>query len=671
MPASDAEARAEQATGLDKSFLRTKLGPMYEPFVEAYAVDPANDLRSQFIREAKSGKATLEAHMLTQSGIRMPLRMNESATKAFATAKDIEERGRFIAGPIREQARNMAREALKKLHESGDISAISPRAEWLLREAGAVYDEQYEDHGRIRNRVRIREDIGNLPALNPGPGGWPGLYGDAAFSPPGGILNDVYLAYGPSQQQLYLSDQWDMIAKAFWSWHHHPTAKQGIDILVEFVLGRGVVIICEDTDIVEPALKKFWTDNGMDRRLNVLAQDFFRDGETFVRPIGVGDGRTRVRTCEPSTMWEIVTDWLDIEDVFYYRQQFQTRTQLYAPPGSRPGQGYVLRDFTPDEIIHAKINVAASEVRGRSDLFPALGWLKLLSDYFTTVVVSQQTAAAQAFDISVAGGLADIQAAMTNFTIPSVNNPGSANFHSDNITVETIGSDKAGGGSAAAGSTYAGLMTMAAQGMGAPRQYLGVEGQSASRTTSLTATEPIAKKLQTRQDILRDIVVRVIKSALQEMDRFGLLDGAKSLAFEVEFPEIVSSDTPVKLEALRMGESMDYISKRTAAEAYAAELDMRRYDFDQEQKKIQDERKAAIAAGTHPTIAAKYAQAEKGPLLPPKETDPDDPDSGDQGAPGGSRDQSTLGQKTSGDIRKRAKESLGENLGDIIIELED
>src|SRR5207302_11013104 len=71
---------------------------------------------------------------------------------------------------------------------------------------------------------------------------------------------------------------------------------------------------------------------------------------------------------------------------------------------------YIIRQIPAGEILHTKINVTSGEKRGRSDLFPILGWLKRLKDFYTAETIRAQAAAAYVWDDLVKGGPADIAA---------------------------------------------------------------------------------------------------------------------------------------------------------------------------------------------------------------------------------------------------------------------
>ena len=144
-------------------------------------------------------------------------------------------------------------------------------------------------------------------------------------------MDGAYLPFGqgPFGQQMYLSAQWDMLAKAFVVATHHPVARAALETLIEFVLGPGVKVGSQDPK-VDKCLKDFWKFNKMDWRMREWLRAKRRDGELFVwkRPLNDGSGRTAVRTIDPTWVWEIVTDSEDYEEIYYYRVQGATRTQL-------------------------------------------------------------------------------------------------------------------------------------------------------------------------------------------------------------------------------------------------------------------------------------------------------------------------------------------------------
>jgi hypothetical protein len=136
----------------------------------------------------------------------------------------------------------------------------------------------------------------------------------------------------------------------------------------------------------------------MDERLKKIRRDLSIMGEQFIRYFqepGNPKGML-VRSLDPASIYDIITDPEDFETVFFYHQQFQTPYQLYSPQTARPLGGqvaptgatepgkatkYIIRQIDRREIDHYRINVGNSERRGRSGLYPVLGWIKRMRDY--------------------------------------------------------------------------------------------------------------------------------------------------------------------------------------------------------------------------------------------------------------------------------------------------
>src|ERR1051326_7417531 len=63
---------------------------------------------------------------------------------------------------------------------------------------------------------------------------------------------------------------------------------------------------------------------------------------------------------------------------------------------------------------------------------------------------------------------------------------------------------------------------------------------------------------------------------------------------EVLFPSVTKDTTTETLKNLAVAQAQGWIAKRTAAEMAAKELNITKYDFDEEQDKIKDEEKDGL-----------------------------------------------------------------------------
>src|SRR5277367_1793442 len=201
----------------------------------------------------------------------------------------------------------------------------------------------------------------------------------------GSSLTRQYLPLipGPLTRQLYWQSYFEMSAKAFEAYNHDPVSWRGVQLVEQFSLGAGLKAkVTKSTgagkgqthDAAQAAWDRFWQVNKMDERLKKIRRDLSIMGEQFIRYFpepGEPKGML-IRSLDPASIYDIVTDPEDFETVFFYHQQFQAPYQLYAPQSSRPAGGqpaptgptmpgattrYIIRQIDWREIDHYRVNV--------------------------------------------------------------------------------------------------------------------------------------------------------------------------------------------------------------------------------------------------------------------------------------------------------------------------
>ena len=403
------------------------------------------------------------------------------------------------------------------------------------------------------------------------------------------------------QQQL-ISDIWDAQAKSYYAWTHDPAVRFALELISDFTLGRSFSIIAASKK-VQPVIDEFvnrellpqsqqsvtpWGPGRITNRLHDMATSIWRDGELFLRKFSLGDGRIKVRSLPAETIWEVITDSEDSLEVFWYVQRYQSRVVLFAPANLPQAQTrWVERTIPRDEMIHVLINAKESDARGRGDPFASLGWAKRLRDYFDAMIQKQFAGAAYQWWYQVAGGITDLQRIASAVIPTSKPRPGSYFLTNDAVKVESVGSNVRAGVSGE-GTAYDALLNHVALAFGLNKSYFGVDSH-ANRATALVATEPTAKHLETRQDLIIAFLTKLIGDVITEAAKYGLVPQGEDLSFKVQLPSIIKADATTRGTMIRQGEGMAYWSKQTAAENFAAEAEIDDYDFDGEQQKIQAE----------------------------------------------------------------------------------
>lgn len=609
---SDAAERGE-------AFGHYSTAPQYDPDLEAYLPDPRNDPHAAFERAIKDEKnpAGMTLSILASGGRREVVQLEPAEAREFAAASLV-ERARIKARKVGEARLRCAVRATEKLERAvggryepglltndecnaldefnavreGRMRTVESRTGQVsypvVRRVRPEFRKLAEAHLRSRTPERLREvmfadQVDFVPgAISARPQALPWAY----------AYDDENLRYGPAQQQMLLMDVWDELAKAQYAWTHDPVAKQGVNIIRGFALGRGVSIVANDQDSVQPVIDDFVKRHKFRRLLKRWATSLGRDGQLVVRSIVDESGRTTSKSLPANTIAAFVTAADDVGQLYYVVQRYPTRSQQYAPPVG-PSQRFVHREIPANEITYCKVNCTDEEVYGRSDIYANLGWHKKFRDYWDAEVEKAQAAAAQQFDHTVEGTDAAVRHYMQTGLPTGRPRAGGQFVHNDKVKIAVVGSEAHD--TSGQGSTFEGLLTVLAMGYGFAKEYFGVVG-SRARGAVQASTEPSSKAFEERQDEIGDFLDELIGKVVDNAYRAGLIpSSAKDLGFRVQFPAIIKADSATRIKNLEFGIQNKMVSLRTASGVWASEMDMDdTYDFEDEQALIAEEEEMGL-----------------------------------------------------------------------------
>lgn len=440
-----------------------------------------------------------------------------------------------------------------------------------------------------------------------------GLYEDEISTPQTMFrLQDTVLpsTVSPYAKMQLWSDYLGAHQKAFEAATKNPLAKRIVDIIPQFVLGRGVVGGIKDTKR-QADWDEFYRVNRMKLRIKQILRELLIYGEVFLRYFNTTTGLT-IRSLDPSTIWDVVTNPDDIEEVKYYHQQY-TIMNPYPVVGSTSATyagTLIIRQIPADAIDHFKINSTSSEKRGRSQLFPILGWLLRFKEFMNDRVLLNKMRAMFAIDVAVDGTPEDVATTENQFSTPP--GPGAVLVHNKSVEVEF---KNASTDANEAKTDAEMILKVIAVGAGVSEQFLGVSAAS-TRAGALIQTEPDVKNFEAYQEIVEDILDRAERRVSKAKP--------SASGMEFTFPAIAQEDRSAKLKDIAFAEAMDYFAKERSAEMAAKEFGVTTYDFKQEQQTIQQERKGdpVIAQGLQqlPKVAPEPTEQPGlgGDLKPPK-----------------------------------------------------
>jgi hypothetical protein len=416
-----------------------------------------------------------------------------------------------------------------------------------------------------------------------------------------GLVGDDYLPLlgGPFNKQPYLYDYLRAHAICFHEYHHHPFARAIIHITRDFVLGRGFRVDSDDKKALA-----LWEAFCEVNRFYDLMDDIVKEGRTYGENmiwwlpnqqiyIGYKDrpGQEppkgiipRIRLVDPSTCWEIVTYPEDITRVLYYQLVFPTQYQIYTGVDQGqpvPGSKFIMQQIPASDLMHFKYNCMSNEKRGRSDLYPVLGYLKWLRDCVNYKLISLKKQAAWTEDVVVEGGQPDVDALSAALKALGDFEPAGSRFvHTDKIKRTYLANQ---GTHTGKDETLEWGVNMVCVGSGLPHNYFGMASSAGSnRAGAIVATEPVAKKFERIQLDCG----RLVKSVWRKFqDEYGV-EGSQC---EVTFPEIITQDRSSKLKDVKFAEDCGYLARETAAPIAGKELEIEDYDYDEEKSKIDQE----------------------------------------------------------------------------------
>lgn len=501
-------------------------------------------------------------------------------------------------GSLRETARLEAENGRRFDDAPYKLEAVRGHDAFVARMRAAEAEIGVAHPERLRALEAARASVGRVLRET-------GFFDDVGPSGVGPLLQydaNQYTEYTPLwggeyNRQLYSYDTLLMHARAFEAWNHNPAAKRAVNLLAQYTLSRRVKASSKK-DAVLDAWGKF------ERRWQVysnMSKFWIRErlifGELFLH-------LPTMRTLDPSSIWEIVTDLEDMSRVYYYQQMYSTAYQMYpgiAVPGV-PGSGqtkaveYVIRQIPWDQVLHVKGECVSNEKRGRSILFPILGWLKRIKDLYNAEVIGAWMRACFIWDDTIDGGPADIAAHLSAYSQMPL--AGTMFAHNKAIERKVLAPQTASSG-AGAGATVANeILAFIATSVGIPKEHFNLVAQGGgTRANALVSSEPFTKVIEELQAEFEDLLKKLAAIACAEAG-VDYEDGD----IEFIFPSVTKDTTTETVTNIAKGQQFGWWSQETAAAMGAAELNITGYDYDEEQATIKEEKEQALmdAATTLP-----------------------------------------------------------------------
>lgn len=400
---------------------------------------------------------------------------------------------------------------------------------------------------------------------------------------------------GPFAKTLYYWDFLQQANAAFYAANNDCFGKRALEIMVDFVIGKGFRYDSDDKDALA-MWDSFCQVNDMQKMIRNFVREeaiygehmfyWLPNKETKInyrpaigQPIDHGQ-LPRIRLLDPTTIWEVITDPMDITNVMAYQQVFPTQYQIYTAQG-QPATKFVYQQLPADAVMHYKINVCDNEKRGRSDLYAALGYMKRMRDLINYEMVRAIKNSAYCQDTEVDGDQTDIDAYIKAINdLGAIPKAGADFVHSTKVKRQYLSAPSNSGSN----SPFEIMLSCLAAATGCPVTYFGTHlSQASVRAGAVTATEPVAKRHESRQHHVEDILLDIKDAFFKKIGWKG------TVAMEFTFPEIFTQDRSAKLQDLALCRSELWFTEERCAAMAAKEFGITDFDPEDEIQKVKSE----------------------------------------------------------------------------------
>lgn len=445
---------------------------------------------------------------------------------------------------------------------------------------------------------------------------------DGDLSPSVGNVGEDFIPLlgGPFYRQLYQADYMRSVNAAYWAWNHDPFAHQALNIKRDFTLGRGFRVDSDNAAALA-LWRAFEKANKLQEQMWQFALEVSLYGESMFWKLPNNNTQVvqspyagqvikkglipRVKIIDPSVMWDIITDPENLDPI-YYVWLAPTNYQVFSgleKGKSIPSSKFIFQQIPANQINHYKVNVVSNEKRGRSDLFPALGYLKRLRDSINYEIIRQQKQSSYGIDTTIRGSQADIDNYISEQqAIGTIAPAGSEFVHTDAIERKYMAPE---GGKGGASSSFEWCLSAVASAIGIPISYFGTHlsgGQT--RASAVVATEPVAKAFEMRQQLYERVI--------HDLWDYCMEWAGIAAECEVTFPDIVTQDRAAKLKDLALAQSQGWLSRKTVATMAAKELGDTTFEYELE--KAEMDREKGELKTEEPTLTSPLTAPPQGAL---------------------------------------------------------
>jgi len=383
---------------------------------------------------------------------------------------------------------------------NGEKFTISPTSEKYVVEPVShslipysLVEQCIKNSKDFKKKHKLTEDFSEAAVSNEILRDFIGFYG-------GSLANNSYFEWNFQKQRL-------MIERS------HEECQKGIgkaikDITTNFVLGDGIGFEYSDIKVEDPVVRdqlystlwKIWQDNKFDQKQYTISDFAVERGEVFIKiSEDKSQGIFDVEVIDP---WEI-TDYLYDPKTrkvkAWFRDYYRNGEQQIGEPLLVEG-GVDQHTNIPYTMHHYKFNVSDTIIRGRSDIYSVLYWIKIYNDFLKCRSRVNRFRSSVAWHKTIAGGTRAISAGTTKVQKPFP--PGTVLVTDDKTEYKAIEAKIQAGDVKDDGDSFKIIIASAIQ---IPHHWLFGSGENTNLATAKNMSAVPKRKFLRRQKELKSI----------------------------------------------------------------------------------------------------------------------------------------------------------------------
>lgn len=370
----------------------------------------------------------------------------------------------------------------------------------------------------------------------------------------------------------------------------NPDAR-ALNHIANFAVGQGFQLTALNPDIRE-FLDEFidHPETRVREYERQAAKDLLIDGEIILEWMVTGTG---MPVFVPKRPYECVG--IKTEEGHYRKlKEFEFAEVQDEGQGFNPFTKFEIKKIPAENITFVAINNRAYELRGRSELFPILMWLKTRQDWLENRARVNHFKSSVMWMVRVASNNAKtIMDVAARWARPP--KPGASAVESENVSVETVSPNIQGRDAVDDGRQ---LLLQIAKSFNIPEYFMS-DGHNANLASASRQQLPALVRFEEHQKVLVDelwiplfrkaIQIQVSKGLIpEEVAEYNSLDEPtgemiKAIdAFNVSYQPVIEEDLKELTESLEIQVRTGLTSKRMARQTLGYDADQVEADLDEE-----------------------------------------------------------------------------------------